>query len=171
MKVIDVKKLREDIRKIKLKTFNDLNESLDNLDDILDEYKLLHKVSKDLVNLKGADLIEALVSQPNDYLFYRTCTNYLKKILDYMESLLRYERAKEAAKIRETKSRASDLNDRAISQLIDGKEYIQDITINVIKVREVYDLHLTIIEAYNQRGYALNNITKARVAEIQNIIL
>jgi hypothetical protein len=171
MKDVKLRKIREDIRKIKLKTFNDLNENLDNLDDILDEYIILHKVSKDLVDLKGVDLGEALAAQPSDYLFYRTCTNYLKRILDYMESLLRYERAKEASKIRDTKSRASDLNDRTISQLIDGREHIQDITINVIKIREVYDLHLSIIDSFNQRGYALNNLTKALESEIQNVIL
>lgn len=164
-------KLRDQLGRIKLKTFDDLENNLSNLDDIIHEYSCIAKTAKDLIKIKGKSVKESLTNQPSEYYFYKTCTGHLRRIVDYMEALVKYTRGTQYRKIRETQSRATDLNDRAINQLVDGNDDVRDKTSQYLKVKESYDTFMSIVDSYNQRGYALNNIVKSLEISVLDVIL
>lgn len=157
----DLEKIREALGSLKPKGLDDLDEDLSNLDDILKEYKAISKISKDLVKLPGKNLSEALATQPSEYNFFRKCEVNLRGLVDFMEVSLKHSRGVKYDNIRKTESRAKDLNDRAINSIIDGDKDILEIHYQVLRVKDMHHHFQGIIEAYNQRGYALNNITKA----------
>jgi len=165
----DLVKIRRQLNSITLKTFTDLEGDMSNIDDILDEYRTISRVAKDLIKLNGKELQEALTHQASEYYFFRMCLSNLKVFVDYFDSYIKYRKGKEYYKIIDSHSR--DLNDRAINQLIDASDDIFRLFSHLHKVREVHDTFYGIIESYNQRGYSLNNITKALEAEVISTIL
>ena len=149
---------------MKPKTFNDFVEDVDtgqitNIDDILGDYKKISKVAKDLIPLSGKSLHDALTSQSNEFYFFRRCMGNLKIMLDYYEALLRNIRGKLYRKIRADERR--EINDRGINSLIDSNDQVLILTQEMLKVKEMHDTYWGIVEAYLQRGYSLNNITKS----------
>lgn len=165
----DLEKIRTSLNKIKLKGFNNLLEDHSNLNDILSEYDKIAEVAKDLVDIKNTQLKDSLASQPMEYSFFRRCVTNIKGLLDYYDAAMKYERGKFYNEIRVSNSR--ELNDRAINQVIDGKDEIFQLTNSYLCVKETYDRFIGIVESYNQRGYALNNITKALEASVMDTLL
>lgn len=165
----DLEKIRETIHLLKPRGLNDLDDDLGNLDGILKEYDQISKVAKDLVKLPGKNLSEALSTQPAEYHFFRRCEINLRGIMDFMEAMVKHSRGVKYDTIRRTESR--DINDRAINSLIDSDRDILDMTFQYLRVKDAHSVFHGIIESYNQRGYALNNITKAlEVAAIDYLI-
>lgn len=170
----DIKQIRKTLHLLKPKTFYDFEEDkntglVKNLDKILEEYKKISKVAKDLVSLPDKTFQEALTTQANEFLFFRSCAGNLKGMLDYHEALVKYRRGKKYNEIRKVESR--DYNDRAINSIIDSDRGILDVTFDMLKVREMYDRYNGIVESYNQRGYSLNNITKGLEIMVMDTIL
>ena len=83
----------------------------------------------------------------------------LKVMLDYYEALIRNIRGKLYRKIRGDERR--EINDRGINSLIDANDQVLILTQEMLKVKEMHDTYWGIVEAYLQRGYSLNNITKS----------
>lgn len=165
----DLEKIRKTIHMLKPSSLNDLDEELSNLDTILDEYDKISLVAKDLVKLPGKNLSEALSTQPAEYYFFRKCVVNLRGISDFMEARLKHFRGLKYDKIRKTESK--DINDRAINSIIDSDVLILEMTFQYLKVKDMHDRFQSIVESYNQRGYALNNITKAlEIAAIDYLI-
>jgi hypothetical protein len=164
-----IEKFRQDLYKIKLKTFINVKDDMSNIDDILDEYRTISKVVRDLVDISGKSLKEVLTTQAIEFFFFRECLSNIKMLLEYVEEVIRYQRGRKFNEIRKADSR--DLSDRAINQLIDANDDIFKLSVQLAKIREVYDRYQGVIEAYNQRGYSLNNITKAlEVAALETIL-
>jgi|AntRauTorcE11897_2_1112592.scaffolds.fasta_scaffold00046_26 hypothetical protein len=155
----DIAKIRKTIHLLKPSALNDLENDLSNLTEILDEYDKISSVSKDLVALPNKHLSEALATQPSEYLFFKRCCVNLKGILDALEANVRYMRGVKYESIRRGESR--ELNDRAINSIIDGDADIRQAQFNALLVKDMYDRFHAIVESYQQRGYALNNITKS----------
>lgn len=63
------------------------------------------------------------------------------------------------------------LSDRAKDKYIDNEQAYLDIQEIYLEVKEVRDLYESLIEAFRNRGYALKNITEARVAQIEDVLL
>jgi len=158
--MLDLEKIREQIHTLKPKSFADLEGDHSNLDDVLNDYRIIHKVARDLLKLEAKTLGEALITQPSEYHFFRMCAVKLKAIMDYYDSLIKHERGKIAVSIRGNVPR--DLNERSITTIIDADDYIFQLTTNLLKVKECHEQFIGTLESYNQRGYALNNITKAK---------
>lgn len=159
----DLKKIRETLHLLKPKTFYDFVEDkatnlVKNLDDIMAEYKKISRVAKDLIPLPDKTFQEALATQANEYHFFRTCASNLKGMLEYHEALIKFRRGRKYNEIRKAESR--EHNDRAINSIIDSDEDILRLTFDMLKVKEMYDRYMSIVDSYTQRGYSLNNLTK-----------
>ncbi len=153
-------KLRETIHLIRPRTFYDLKDDASNLDDILNEYRAIARVGRKLSKVDMITLQEALVAQSSEVFFFRTiCLSNLKLIMDYYNELLKHKRGGKYKKISDANSR--NLNDRAITQIVDADDNIYATTQTMLKVKDVHYQFLGIVDAYQQRGYALNNLTKA----------
>ena len=165
----DLEKIRKSIHLLKPKTLDHLEEDLSNLDDILTEYDTISTTAKDLVKLPGKNLSEALATQPAEYHFFRRCSVNLRGLMEFMDASLKHARGTKYDKIRRTE--AKDINDRAINSLIDADPDILGMTFQYLRVKDMYDRFQGIVDSYNQRGFALNNMTKAlEVAAIDYLI-
>jgi hypothetical protein len=167
----DISKIRDGLIKIKLKTVYDINDDMSNIEDIIDEYRKIYGLARKLLNINGNNLNDVLVNHPYEYGIVRNCSGNLKHILAAVEEKLKYERGKERQKLQESSPRASDLSDRAANQLIDGKEHIYDATLLYMDVKGLYELYSGLDDSFNQRGYTLNNITRALESEFFKTLL
>lgn len=170
----DIKQIRKTLHLLKPKTFYDFEENketglIKNLDDILGEYKKIARVAKDLVPLPDKTFQDALTTQANEFLFFKSCAGNLKGMLDYHEALIKYRRGKKYNEIRKSESR--EHNHTAINSIVDSDRDILDITFDMLKVKEMYDRYNGIVESYTQRGYSLNNITKGLELMFMDTIL
>lgn len=165
----NIQKIRDQLHQLKPMTFKDLKDDMSNLDDILDEYRVIYKATKGLVNLEGQSVQEALVTHPSEFHFFSTCTANLRAFLDYFDALIRSKRSEKYLQIRSGNSR--DLNHAAINQMIDSNADIFDLFSRYLKVKSVHDIYLSRVDAYKQRGYTLNNLMKAFEMESLGVIL
>jgi len=160
----DLQAIRDALHKLRPKTIDDLDEDTDtlrakNLSEILSEYDKISKLAKDLIPLKGKTLHEALSNQASEFYFFRLCSGNLKAMLDYHEALLRHIKAVAYRDIENRTSKAH--NDRAIQTLIEESDIVFNVMRDIVLIKAMCDRFGGIIESYNQRGYSLNNITKA----------
>lgn len=61
-----------------------------------------------------------------------------------------------------------DLSDRAKDKFIDNEQAYLDIHEIYLEVKEVRDVYDSLVQAFTDRGYALKNITAARVAQLED---
>ncbi len=155
----DIKKVREQLHLLKLQTFEDLEDDMSNLDDILERYRVIHKSTKVLFDIEGQNVQDVLATHPSEFHFFITCAGNIRAFLDYLDSLIKNKRGRKYQDIKGHTSR--DLNHAAINQLIDGHDDIFDLFSRYLKVKEVHDKFLGRVESYRQRGYTLNNLIKA----------
>ena len=158
-----IEETREILNKVKPKSWRDIKDDMSNVEDILNEYDTISKVGKDLVNIRGQNLSEALATQPTEYAFFRRCVSNLKGIVEFMDALVKHNRGIKYQNIRTTESKSNDINDRAINSIIDGDPDILEVTFKYLLVKEMYERFQGILESYHQRGYALNNIVKVLI--------
>lgn len=64
-----------------------------------------------------------------------------------------------------------DLSDRAKDKYIDQEQAYLDIHEIYLEVKETRDDFESIVEAFTDRGYALKNITEARIAQLEDVLL
>lgn len=152
--------LRQALHKFKPKGLDDVDENLSNLKSILDEYEIIHKIAKDLVDIRGMSFKEAQGNHAVEYMAFKTCYARINRIHGYVQFAVQHERGKEYAKIRHDNPRA-DMSDRAIQQVIDGVPNVHRLTSKLLRTKEVLDLFQGIIDSYHQRGYSLNNVTRS----------
>ena len=93
----------------------------------------------------------------------------LKTLVDFVDNQVQRTRGRLFRNFTENFQR--DLSDRAKDKYIDGEQAFLDIYEIYLEVKEVYDQYASVVEALKFRGYALNNITKIRVANMENVIL
>lgn len=151
--------VRSQLHLLKPKTADHLNGDLSNLDDIVAEYDKLYKIGRELVIIESRTLAEGLATQATERQFFGYCTSLLKRILLIAEARLAASRGKLYYKL--VKEETRDLTDKALNHIVDGNDAIYEHTMLVIKVREYYERFSDLKESYNQRGFALNNLTKA----------
>lgn len=160
MTVESLEKLREQIHLIRPRTFYDLKSDTSNLDDILNEYRAIGRVGRKLSVIDGNTVEKVLVTQSSEVFFFKAiCLANLKCMVDYYDELLKHKRGIKYTKISTSNSR--NLNDRAITTIVDGDVEIFDATQTLLKVKDVHYQFLGIVDSYQQRGYSLNNLMKA----------
>jgi hypothetical protein len=64
-----------------------------------------------------------------------------------------------------------DLSDRAKDKYIDNEQAYLDINEIYLEVKELRDSYEAIVNAFTDRGYALKNITEARIAKLEDALL
>jgi len=138
--------------------FSDIKDDGSNLDKILDEYRMIAKIASKLLNPYGKEVGEIINGHASEFEFFQECHGNLKSIIEYYMEYLKHERGKEYEKIMAREPRS--IQNTSINSLIDSKTHIVQMSLNVHKVRDVYDRFDGIMESYRQRGYQINNYTK-----------
>mgnify|MGYP001554068142 CR=1 FL=1 len=147
----------------------DISGKLENLVDVLAEYEDALKGVEDHIEVKGKLLEKANVENPAWQNFYDQKKIELHTLMKYMDAEVQRVRSKLFRSFKENHSR--ELNEREINRYIDSEPAY--LTMNELKleVQEMYDKYSAVVEAFRVRGYALNNITKIRVASLEDVEL
>ena len=169
MTTAERKTVREQLHLLKPAGFKQLADDASNLDDIVAEYDKLYKIGRELIVIEDRALAEGLATQGQERQFFGYCASLLRSLLKVLELKLAKKRGEKYGGILAENPR--DLNDRAINSIIDGDDEVFDLHMQVISVREYVEKFNDLVESYNQRGYALNNLTRAMSDAIAEMIV
>lgn len=146
-----------------------VRDNLANVPAALDHYTTLMEDAKRDLSLKNKTLQQANVEQVSLLAYYDQIKVDLKAIHDHVELLVDRVRGQRWREFTEKSS--IELSAR------DKENYIkQDATFCAhyevyLMVKEVYTRAASIVDSFINRGYALNNITRAVCSDVQDNIL
>ena len=146
-----------------------LGDNYKNLPDILAEYEEGLDHVKDNLKIEGKRLEQANTEHPSWQLYYESRRADLYSILKFVEGKTAASRGKLFKKYTEKYSR--ELSDRQKDKYIDNEDdYLKQYEI-YLEIKSVYEKYEAVCNAFKSRGYALNNITKIRVASLEDVII
>lgn len=149
---------------------NELNEDLSNLDEILASYsELLKNESNKDISISGKTIQYANQEQASIFSYYDQIRVELETICDFLELKGREVKAASIKSI--LKNSEKSYGERILEKMVDDNPKFIDIQKKILKTREVYLLAKSIVDSIEHRGYALTNITKIKVAAIEETIL
>lgn len=70
-----------------------------------------------------------------------------------------------------TESSSRELSDRAKDKYIDNEKAYLDANEILLEIEELYQKYDSVVQAFQSRGYALNNITKIRCASLEDAMV
>lgn len=147
----------------------DLNVRFKNLPTILGDYRNDLDTAENDLTIEGKSLEKANRENPSRQYYYHQRFVELGILTKYFEREVERVRGKLFKGLTENNNR--DLSDRAKDKYIDNEQAYLDMNEFYLEVKEVKDMYEAIIEAFRNRGYALNNITKTRVAQLEDVLL
>ena len=143
-----------------------LGNNEENLPKILQQYEGDLASADQHLSIKGKFLEQANKENPSWQVYYDQRRVELHTILKYLDAKVQSVRGKLFRSY--TESHQRELSDRAKDKYIDNEEkYLTRLHL-YLEVKEVYDKYESIVNGFTARGYALNNITRARVANVHN---
>jgi len=146
-----------------------LGKNYENLPDIIAEYEKGLENVEDNLTIKNKKLETANVEQPGWQLYYESRKAELRVLVKYFEGQTAAVQGGLFRKFTEKYTR--ELSDRQKDKFIaNEKKYLDQYEI-YLEIREVYEKYEAVCNAFVSRGYALNNITKIRVASIEDAII
>ena len=142
------------------------------LKDIIDKMAILEGDISDWktdINLNGKNLQSALIEQPSYLARYDQIAAEANYLVDCMDIIVKRVRAERIRFIKDTFAR--DYTDSAIQKIVDGDKRYLDVYQVYIEVKYLYDRCKSLVDAFKQRSYALNNIVKVRESELEDITI
>ena len=121
------------------------------------------------VSLDGKNLQSAVVEQPSLLAYYDQVAVEAGYYVDLMKMMLKKVRAERTKFIRDNFAR--DYTDSAVQKAVEGDKEYQKVYAIYIEVKEVYDKCKSLVEAFKQRSYSLNNLVKIHENELENITI
>lgn len=143
-----------------------LGSKLEHLPAILADYEAEINKAEPLLQIKGKMLQQALAEQPGWACYYGQLKVELKSIVKEIEMKVAAKRGELFQRFNENHSR--ELGERVIGQYINNHfEYLNVYAIQ-LEVEEVYEKASEVVAGFEKRGFALRDLTAARVAEVQD---
>lgn len=136
---------------------------------LIEKYEQELSDAEDAIVIKGKTLEEANVEQ--GLLMHRFARVYAecRNVVKYLDSRGDQIRAETFKKIKNSSDRT--LADRTIDKYVEGEQILMDHIALVIEMRNLEDKLGAVVEAIKMRGYALNNVTKARIESVHMAVL
>jgi len=148
---------------------NILQDDLSNLDQVLSAYGDLFSEAKQDIAINNKTLQFANMEQASNYARFDQIRVELEIIVELAEAKVKEVRTK-AMKLL-LKDSEKTYGERILDKMIDDNPtYLKYLRL-LLKSREAYLKAKAIVDAITQRGYSLNNITKVRVAALQDTVL
>lgn len=125
--------------------------------------------SEDLLDFKGRTLEDANKEQPvlmARYARLHVEARNVTRLLDSRADAIR-------ARLHKSIKKTSDITlaDRTIDKYVDGDQEMLDHLALMVEIRSLEEQLAAVVEAIRMRGFALNNITKARVESVHLAVL
>lgn len=147
----------------------DLGDKFAKLPKVMAEYDAALDDIEDKIRIKGKHLEGANMENPTWQSYYDQKRIELKTLTDFFTMEVARVRGKLFRSYKEGHQR--DLNEREINQYINNEDAYLTMYGMYLEVKEMLDKYKAVVDAYTTRGYALNNITKIRVASLEDAIL
>ena len=144
----------------------DLGKKNKNLPDIIEEYETVLKGYKKDLEIKGKKLEHANREQPSLHSYYDERRIELHTLVKYFEGQISRVRGKLYKDYTETYSR--ELSDRMKDKYIDNENAYLTMFELYLEIKELHDKFNSVVDAFKSRGFVLNNITKIRVAAMED---
>lgn len=148
---------------------NAVRDSITNIPKIVETYEgYLSDFQKNLT-IKGKRLELANYEQATWMSYYDERRVELHAIVRYMEMYVEKVRGKLWRDYTENYSR--DLSPKDKDQYINNEKAFLDATSLFLEIRELYEKFESVVESFKARGYALNNITRIRIADMGDYVV
>lgn len=146
-----------------------LGKDCKNLPNILIEYEKELEGFEAKLTIKGKNLETANAEHAGWHLYYDTRKAELYSLVKFFEGKTAAARGKLFKKYTETYNR--ELSDRQKDQYINNDDvYLRQLEI-YLEIKEVYSKYEAVCNAFQSRGYSLNNITKIRIASLESAVI
>lgn len=147
----------------------ELGKGMSNLPAIIERYEADLQHAEATLSLEGKRLEAANKEQPAWQSYYDQRRIELYTLVKFIDAEVNRIRGTLFRSYTENYSR--ELTDRAKDKYIDHEQAYLDILELYLEVKELYDKYDSLVDAFRTRGFALNNITKIRVAAMEDVIL
>lgn len=145
----------------------DLGDKYCNLPDLLDKYNDEIDQIEDRLRIKGKLLEVAQQEQCAWPMFYEVRRVELKTLVKYFEGQVALVRGQLVRRYTENYSRA--LGDRILNNYIDAEEPYIKIRELFLEVEELYEKYSAVADAFTKRGFALRDLTTAKVNQLHQL--
>jgi len=149
---------------------DDLHEDLSNLDTIIATYSsVLNRELEQDVNLKNKSIQLCNQEQPSLYSYYDQLRVEIEILNDFLEIRVKEAKMKAIRTILEKSDKTYSVS--MLERMADDHPAYMQMQRKALKTKELYMKARSAVSSFEQRGYALNNITKIRVAAIQDTVI
>lgn len=124
---------------------------------------------QDHLAIDGKNLEVCCVEQPSWLAYYDEIAVEMKYTLDFVEMVERMLRGEIMSDIKDRFQKV--YTDSSIQKVIDANPDYIEVHEIFLTVQEQYDKARSIVKAFEQRSYALNNIVKIREKELEHVVI
>lgn len=149
----------------------DLGAKLQHLPKILDGYEKALKDVVDHINIEGKTIEVANRENAHWQNYYDERRIELRTLVKYFEARVKKVRGKLFKSYTSGPKSNQQYSDRVKDKYIDNEDAYLTMYEVYLEVEEMYEKYEGAVKAFQTRGYALNNITKARVAQVESDII
>lgn len=150
-----------------MSVFFKLKEDMSNLHDVVAVYERDLEQAEENLTIRGKTLEAANREQPTWFCRYHQQMKELSVIVKRIDTRIKAARSDLYRTYKENYDIA--LGNREIDSYIDGDKKIIQLNDCRLVVESIYFGFESLVKAFEMRGYALKNITDARVHEINNM--
>lgn len=148
--------------------FKDIQRDLGTIPDALEWYFTKLAEGHNEVNISGT-LIRVNQNQPGLVAYYDAMHTDLDMILEFIERKHRIAKAKKLRELADAPPTNSKLSATDLKLLAETDDDVMSLEQLAQEIRYVYKQFSSLMKAFEQRGYTLNNITKIRVAGLEEV--
>ena len=146
---------------------SDIGGKLAKVPDVLKQYERELASAKEILDTEGKRLETLNRENPSWLYYFDEKKSELKGLLNFVKLDVDRVRSKLYKGILNNSSYS--LTDRAMNQLVNSEDAYIAVHQIQIEVEEVYDKYCAIVKAFENRGFALRNMTELRVASLEGV--
>lgn len=146
----------------------DLGINYANVPNLIAEYEDVLSTAATILPVKGKTLDAALKEQTS-VVFFDERRAEVKTLVKFLNIQVSKVRGGLVRRINESNAKA--LGERMINSYIDADDTYISTHELLLEVEELYEKYTAVVEAFTKRGFALRDITAARIADVHNSIL
>ena len=147
----------------------DVKDDLSNIPDILDKFEMALNGHEENLKIKGKNLEKANVENTSWLAYYDQRKIELNSLARFIEMKLEQEKGKLWKAYTENYSR--ELSSRDKDQYISKDASYLKVYQVLIIIEELLKKYSSVVDAFQNRGYALRNITSLRVSSMEDVVL
>ena len=144
-----------------------VKQDLSGLADVLHQYDVDATEAASTLAINENMLGKANLENAAHQLYYDERRAELHQLVKFMEMRVKVARSKLYVNYTQTYNR--DLTETGKEKYIDGEPAFLSVHELSLEVKELHEKYQAICNAFQTRGYAINNLTKLAIAEIKDI--